>query len=259
MAALGHLSRPVIASGDAVSLPVAIVAAGAARVAAAGRARALCRRAGRSSPRTGTRAACRARAGGGDRGHRRRRLHHARLAVPDRDHPGHAPRPVTRRAQGTGRPRARARPAARTTCSPRPRAWPPPPTRCCARSPRRSATPSSAGPTSTRATQAGDRSLAARAIARAALATTAAPPRPGRREGPASSASSPRAGGGLPVPTCAGPGRCRSASRPCSRRRPGRAAPAGRRDRPRRRLRRLRPGSGERLPPAHRAGPGPPA
>ena len=63
VAAVGHLSRPVISRGDAVSLPVAIIAGGllAAAAVAAGRA-AVAARPARSPRRTGTRAACPARA-----------------------------------------------------------------------------------------------------------------------------------------------------------------------------------------------------
>ncbi len=90
VAALGHLSARAFSAGDAVPLPVALAAGGLLAVAAAGTGRALRRRvaavaaAGLAGPGPAGR-----RAGRGDRGHRRRRLHDPGLAVPGGDHPGH--------------------------------------------------------------------------------------------------------------------------------------------------------------------------
>ena len=56
--AVGHLSAAVIRSGDAVSLPVALVAGGLLALAAVAAGRAVCGGPPRSPRRTGTRAAC---------------------------------------------------------------------------------------------------------------------------------------------------------------------------------------------------------
>ncbi len=165
-------------SGDAVSLPVAIVAGGLLVVAAVAAGRAVWRR-GRAIAAAHRHASSLPGVG--------QVVVTEDAAADAYTVPGWPCRIVITqgmlRALSAGerecpaRPRARARPGARTTSSPRPRAWPPPPTRCSARSPRRPATPWSAGPTSG--------------------------PRPGRRPHPRRPCDRPRRAGDLRGP--AGP------------------------------------------------------
>ena len=136
--------------------------------------------------------------------------------VPDRDHLGHAARAVRPGARGAAGPRARARRRARTTCSPSAARL------AAAANPLLRPVAGAVGYTVERwaderaATATGDRPLAARAIARAALASSAAPP---DRERPAGRARHRHPRGR----------RARSRKAPVPRARPARGRPGARR------------------------------
>ena len=263
--ALGHLSRPVINSGDAVSLPVAIVAGGLLVMAAVAACRAVWRR-GRAIAAAHRHAS---------------RLPGAGQVVVTEDNaadaytvPGWPCRIVITqgmlRALSAGersvllaheRSHAQGSHYLFTSVA----------RLAAAANPLLRPVAAQAGYTVERwaderaATQAGDRTLAARAVAHAALATSAAPPdrdaamsalglitqeRERRGGVPRAARRQPR----RPQPGRPGAAPRRRAARPAA---PAAAAPAGRRGRPRRRLRRRRPGGRQELPSAHRAGPGP--